>query len=32
VRKLTANGISYTMVDGAFVRTDDWTRAPTKSS
>ena len=26
-RKLTANGIAYTMVDNAFVRTDDWTRA-----
>jgi hypothetical protein len=26
-RKLTANGIGYTMVDNAFVRTDDWTRA-----
>ena len=26
-RKLTANGIGYTMADNAFVRIDDWSRA-----
>ena len=26
-RKLTANGIGYTMTDNAFVRIDDWSRA-----
>jgi hypothetical protein len=28
-RKLTANGIGYTMADNAFIRIDDWPRAQT---